>query len=99
MLSTSGSTFKASLSVSSRICVYRVMVRLMSLKFVYLPGASPVGFWIAFNALETPISGAYGGRYLLPPMVDAFSLGSIPANGVLVLSGTIPASCPITEAD
>ncbi len=64
----------------------------VDLKFVGLPGSSPVGFWVAFNVLETPVPGAYGDWWLLPPAIGPFFLGSIPASGVYVLPCTIPAS-------
>ena len=56
----------------------------VELKLVDLPGASPVGFWIALDALETPIPGAYGDWYLLSPMVGPSLLPPIPADGVQV---------------
>lgn len=64
----------------------------VELKFTGLPGASPVGFWIAIDALESPIPGSYGDRWLQARMVGPFVLGPITSNGVYVLPGTIPAS-------
>ncbi len=66
----------------------------LEMKFVGLPGSSPVGLWIAFNALDDPIPGAYGDWWLLPPMIGPIPLASIPSNGVYMLPGTLPATPP-----
>lgn len=66
----------------------------VALKYVDVPGTAPVGFWIAFNVLATPMPGAYGDWWLLPPMVGPITLSAIPASGVQVLSGQLPASPP-----
>ncbi len=67
----------------------------IDLKFVGLPGALPVAlFYCVSGVLDPPIPGAYGNWYLLPPVFGTGPLGTIPSNGVLVLTIELPSSLP-----
>jgi len=66
----------------------------VEVKIVGDPGTGPIGLWYGPNALENPVHGAYGDWYMLPPMIFMGPLPLIPAQGVKVLGGDIPASPP-----
>jgi hypothetical protein len=62
-------------------------------KLVGLPGTSPVGLFFGSGVLDPPMPTAWGNFHLQAPWF-VFPLVPIPANGVLVLPATIPATPP-----
>jgi hypothetical protein len=64
-------------------------------KFIGLPGASPVGFWLGSAVLDPPWPSAFGPWYLEPPLVLIGPLGAIPSSGVLILGTTLPVTAPV----
>jgi hypothetical protein len=62
-------------------------------KLVGLPGTSPVGLFLGSGVLEPPVPTAWGSFYLQAPWL-LIPLIPIPANGVLTLPATIPATPP-----
>ena len=67
----------------------------VEIKFVGLPGTSPVGLCIGTGVLDPPIPSIWGDWYLAFPIIGPIDLGKIPSpDGVLILPGTIPGSPP-----
>jgi parallel beta-helix repeat protein len=67
----------------------------VEVKFVGLPGTSPVGLCIGTGVLEPPIPSIWGDWYLQFPIIGPVDLGSITSpEGVLVIPSTIPGSPP-----
>jgi hypothetical protein len=63
-------------------------------KFVGLPGTSPLALFLGAGVLDPPAKTMWGYYYLAPPWLMIGPLGSIPADGILVLSTTLPATPP-----
>lgn len=65
-------------------------------KLVGLPGTTPVGLFVGTGLLPSPVPTAWGEFYidLGQPWVLFYPLGAIPANGLMVLSTSIPGSVP-----
>lgn len=67
----------------------------VALKFVGLPGTTPVQLWLGSGVLNPPMSTKYGDWYLELPLLFSATLGSIPnPDGILVLPITLPAGIP-----
>ncbi len=67
----------------------------IELKFIDLPGSSPVGlYYCVSGVLDPPMPGAYGDWYLMPPVFGTGPIGTIPSNGVMVLPIALPPSLP-----
>jgi parallel beta-helix repeat protein len=67
----------------------------VEIKFVGLPGTSPVGLCIGTGVLDPPIPSMWGDWYLAFPIIGPVEMGSITSpEGVLIIPGTIPASPP-----
>ena len=67
----------------------------VELKFVGLPGTSPVGLCISTGVLDPPIPSIWGDWYLQFQIIGPIDLGKIPSpDGVLVAPGIIPFSTP-----
>jgi parallel beta-helix repeat protein len=67
----------------------------VELKFVGLPGTSPVGLFIGTGVLDPPLPSIWGDWYLKFPILGPITLGAIPApDGVLTLPGTLPGLPP-----
>jgi hypothetical protein len=67
----------------------------VEIKFVGLPGTTPVGLCIGTDVLDPPIPSMWGDWYLMFPIIGPVDLGSITSpEGVLIVPGTIPASPP-----
>jgi parallel beta-helix repeat protein len=62
-------------------------------KLVGSPGTTPVGLFFGSGILDPPLPTAWGNFYLQTPWF-MFPLTPIPADGILVLPATIPASPP-----
>lgn len=63
----------------------------VALKFVGLPGTSPVQLWLGSGVLDPPWTTKYGDWHLQFPLLANLALGSIPTpEGVLVLPFTFP---------
>ncbi|MFH2002550.1 MAG: hypothetical protein ABIK28_22955, partial [Planctomycetota bacterium] len=60
-------------------------------KFIGIPGTSPVGLFIGSGILDPPLHHMWGDFYLKAPWV-LFVLVPIPANGVLIIPATLPAT-------
>jgi hypothetical protein len=67
----------------------------VELKFVGLPGTTPVGLCIGTGVLDPPIPSMWGDWYLQFPIIGPVDLGKIPSpDGVLIVPGTIPGTPP-----
>jgi parallel beta-helix repeat protein len=67
----------------------------VEVKFVGLPGTSPVGLCIGTGVLEPPIPSIWGVWYLQFPIIGPIDLGTINSpEGVLIIPGTIPGTPP-----
>jgi parallel beta-helix repeat protein len=67
----------------------------VEIKFVGLPGTTPVGLCIGTGVLDPPIPSMWGDWFLAFPIIGPVDLGSITSpEGVLIVPGTIPASPP-----
>ncbi len=60
-------------------------------KFIGLPATWPVGLFIGSGVLDPPLQHKWGEFYLEAPWV-LFPLVQIPADGVLVIPATLPAT-------
>jgi len=67
---------------------------LIKVKFVGLPGTTPVGIFIGSGIMDPPIKTMWGDFYLKAPWILIRLLGPVPANGVKILAGYIPTSPP-----
>lgn len=66
-----------------------------ALKFIGLPGTTPVQLWLGSGVLNPPWPTKYGDWYLRFPLLADMALGSIPSpDGVLVFPFTFPANTP-----
>ncbi len=66
-----------------------------ALKFVGLPGTSPVQLWLGSGVMDPPLPTKYGDWYLQFPLLVQLALGSIPApDGVYILPFTFPPDTP-----
>ncbi|MHC4941956.1 MAG: right-handed parallel beta-helix repeat-containing protein [Planctomycetota bacterium] len=63
-------------------------------KFVGLPGSTPVNLWFALSVLDPPFPTPYGLWYLEPPLTGPIFMGTIPADGVLVVPARVPNAPP-----
>ncbi|MHC4943446.1 MAG: hypothetical protein ACYTG7_10550 [Planctomycetota bacterium] len=59
-------------------------------KFIGAPGTTPVGLFIGSDVLPSPQSTMWGEFHLLWPYILLGPLGTIPADGVMVISTTLP---------
>jgi len=66
--------------------------RHIDIKVVGLPGTSAVTLALSSDVRDPPLVTPYGDFYLQPPLTAKVPLGPIPAEGVLVRSGTYPDS-------
>jgi hypothetical protein len=67
----------------------------VEIKFVGLPGTTPVGLCIGMGVLDPPIPSLWGDWYLQFPIIGPFDMGKITSpEGVLVVPGTMPSSPP-----
>lgn len=67
----------------------------VELKFVGLPGTAPVQLWLGSGVLDPPWSTKYGDWYLQFPLLATMpNLGTIPSDGVYLLSFTVPPDTP-----
>lgn len=66
----------------------------VQLKFVGLPGTTQVGLFIGSSVYDPPLPTVYGDWYMKPPTIIVNPLPPIPAKGVYVLPGTLPATPP-----
>jgi parallel beta-helix repeat protein/predicted outer membrane repeat protein len=67
----------------------------VEIKFVGLPGTTPVGLCIGTGVLDPPIPSMWGDWYLAFPIIGPVNMGSITSpEGVLVVPGAIPMSPP-----
>ncbi|MHC4945436.1 MAG: right-handed parallel beta-helix repeat-containing protein [Planctomycetota bacterium] len=62
-------------------------------KLVGMPGTNPVGLFFGLGVLDPPMPTAWGSFFIQPPWF-LIPLVPIPADGVLVLPGTIPTTPP-----
>ena len=68
---------------------------LLTLRIAGVPGDWPVAFFIGSDTWNPPLVWwPYGLWYIKGPMIGPFMMGTIPANGIVTLSGTIPNSPP-----
>ena len=66
-----------------------------ALKFVGLPGTSPVQLWLGSGVMDPPLPTKYGDWYLQFPLLFQLGLGSIPSpDGVFILPFTFPPDTP-----
>lgn len=63
-------------------------------KFVGEPGSYINGLWIGSGVVDPPIPTVYGQLFLLPPLISIRPIGTIPADGVLIVPGTVPLTPP-----
>ncbi len=66
----------------------------VSLKFVGLPGTSPVQLWLGSGVMDPPLPTKYGDWYLQFPLLANMGLGAIPTPGVYILPFTFPPNTP-----
>ncbi|MHC4943203.1 MAG: choice-of-anchor Q domain-containing protein [Planctomycetota bacterium] len=60
-------------------------------KFIGTPGKTQVGFWLGLYLLETPLTlPVLGTWYIAGPNIGPAILGTMPADGVIVIPATIP---------
>lgn len=62
-------------------------------KIVGLPGTDPVGLFLGSGVLPDPVNTMWGAFHLQAPWF-LFALNPLPADGVLILPATLPASVP-----
>ena len=66
-----------------------------ALKFVGLPGTTPVQLWLGSGIMDPPLPTKYGDWYLQFPLLADVVLGPVPSpDGVLVLPFTFPPDTP-----
>ncbi|MFH1998404.1 MAG: right-handed parallel beta-helix repeat-containing protein, partial [Planctomycetota bacterium] len=63
-------------------------------KFIGMPGATPMGLFVGTGILPMPAHTMWGKFWLQAPWVLIAPLGAIPADGVMVLTTTLPGSTP-----
>jgi predicted outer membrane repeat protein len=67
----------------------------VEVKFVGLPGTTPVGLCLGTGVLDPPIPSMWGDWYLAFPIMGPINMGSITSpEGVLIVPGTIPGTPP-----
>ncbi len=64
----------------------------IQVKVVGDPGVTPVTLALGSGVQDPPQSTQFGDLYLILPPVRTFNLGGVPANGVCVMSATVPTS-------
>jgi hypothetical protein len=66
----------------------------VELKFVGLPGTTPVDLFFGTGVLDPPWKTKWGDWYLIFPIIGPITMPSIPATGVSIVPGTIPGIFP-----
>ena len=65
-----------------------------TLKFIGIPGTSPVQLFLGSGVMDPPMTTAYGDWCLQFPLFFQMQLGSMPSSGVLPLPFTLPPDTP-----
>ena len=68
----------------------------VALKFVGIPGTSPVQLWLGSGVMDPPMQTKYGDWHLQFPLLVNLGLGAMPSpDGVMALPFTLPPDTPV----